>query len=139
MPKKWKTTPYSLFLLPSFLYMPGKGQCSLQVKAAIMSERHEPKLNSLCGLPRFVYIPMTDFMENYSTVSEMGQVDRYEFPVMLSAETQTSQKHARKQQCATAQAAGCEGPDRVLGRFMSHFCRISGGQTDTGVNFSPGT
>jgi len=57
---------------------------------------------------------------------------------MLSANdtetgTQTSQKKACKQQCATAQApAGSRG-----GRLMTHFSLISGGQTDTGVSFAP--
>jgi len=65
-----------------------------------------------------------------------------EIPVLLRAnnaetETQTSQMHARKQQCATAQGAGRGGTGRLAGRFMAHFCLISGGQTDNGVSFAP--
>jgi len=61
---------------------------------------------------------------------------------MLSANdaetgTQTSQQHAHKQQCAAAQGAGRGGTGRLAGRFMTHFCLISGGQTDTGVSFAP--
>jgi hypothetical protein len=65
-----------------------------------------------------------------------------DIPLMLSAndaETgiQTSQKHAREQQCATAQGAGRAGTGRLAGRFMTHFCLIYGGQTDIGVSSAP--